>query len=672
MEQLLEPMLQWIQLNPHWAGLLVLLISALESLLVVGLFVPGSVIMFAVGAMVASGQMALWPTLGWAVTGAVLGDGTSYLIGRHYHQRLRVIWPFRNHPQMMAQGVDFFHRHGGKSILLARFVGPVRPLVPAVAGMLDMPPKRFFLVNILSALAWAPAYMAPGVLFGASLGLAAEVAGRLALLIGLLVTLLWFSWWLVRRIARTLQPHMASAQRRIIDWSRRHPALYPLAGALLDPEHPEARGMTILTVILVAASWVFLATLQQLTPDTLLGNLDLFVFHELQALRTPLADQWMLRVSHAGNAVVLYSFTGLICAWLLWQRYWRVVVHWLTAVAAVAILTQALKHYTMVSRPLADLNPLIGYAFPSGHASLSLAVFGFLAVAVARELPSSWRWTPYSIALFPVVAIGFSRLYLGAHWVSDILGGWSLSLVWITLLGIAYRGHPAPAIPLSRFVPVILVAVGLWLFMSALQPSLREPGYFAPEERWQTLSPTDWLENGWQALPVYRSDMRGLHRHPMNVQWAGTLQALEQHLASRGWREPTGLNPSSFMAMFASDPAVDTLPVLPQIHNGSVQALVRVKVMPDRGRLLAIRLWPTRFRLEPSQQRVWTGNASFLHRRSQTGLFSLLGTESDFDSPLRLFEQDVQPFIRAIHRATPLVQAPLQWQGRVLLIADLS
>ena len=136
--------MEWIQAHPNWSGLFVLVVSALESFLVVGLFVPGTIVMFGIGAMIAAGSMELLPTLLWAAVGAVIGDGTSYFIGRFYHQHLRVIWPFRKYPQMIGRGVDFFHRHGGKSVILARFVGPVRPLVPAVAGMLNMFRRALF------------------------------------------------------------------------------------------------------------------------------------------------------------------------------------------------------------------------------------------------------------------------------------------------------------------------------------------------------------------------------------------------------------------------------------------------------------------------------------------------------------------------------------------------
>ena len=105
METALAALMEWTHANPNWAGLVVMAVSALESFLVVGLFVPGSVVMFGIGAMIAAGHMELAPTLAWATFGAVLGDGTSYLIGRFYHQHLRVMWPFRRYPQMIARGV---------------------------------------------------------------------------------------------------------------------------------------------------------------------------------------------------------------------------------------------------------------------------------------------------------------------------------------------------------------------------------------------------------------------------------------------------------------------------------------------------------------------------------------------------------------------------------------
>jgi len=672
MEAALTSLMEWIQAHPNWASLFVLVVSALESFLVVGLFVPGTVVMFGIGTMIAAGSMELMPTLLWAAVGAVLGDGTSYFIGRFYHQRLRVIWPFRKYPQMIGRGVEFFHRHGGKSVVLARFVGPVRPLVPAVAGMLNMPAERFFLVNILSALLWAPAYILPGVLFGASLGIAAEIAGRLALLLAILLTLLWFSWWLVRRLSRTLQPHTQAVQLGILDWSRRHRSIEPLAAALLDPEHPEARGMTVLTGLLVLASLALLIIPRHLAADnSLLGNLDLYLFHWLQGLRSPLGDRLLIVVTEIGDGWLLYSFTALLSLWLLARKRWRAALHWLISVACVGLLTEALKLYTAVERPPMLNSEQMSYAFPSAHASLSVAVFGFLAVIVARELRSNWHWVPYSTAVFMVVAIGFSRLYLGVHWLSDVLAGWSLGLAWVALMGIAYRHHPAPAVSTKTFTPLAVSALLLLVGFYSSQQLDKDLVFYRPLTTTPvSLTKHDWIDGGWKALPAYRDDLEARRVHPLDLQWNGDIQAIETHLKNRGWQFRKSAEAHNMLALFNGDAGIRELPVLPQVHQGEAQQLLLVRELADDSRLLALRLWKTEYRIADRQSPLWVGNVAYLLVDARLRLLRFLRTDTDFNSALDLFLEDIGDVaVQRVRRDIPTDADKLAtWDGRVLLI----
>jgi len=673
MEALLADLLQWIEAHPNWAGLVVLLVSALESFLVVGLFVPGTVVMFGIGAMIAAGTMELAPTLLLAAIGAVIGDGTSYFIGRFYHQRLRVMWPFRNYPQMIGRGVDFFHQHGGKSIVLARFVGPVRPLLPAVAGMLDMPARRFFLVNVLSAILWAPAYILPGVLFGASLGLAAEIAGRLAVLLIILLALLWFSWWLMRRLSRTLQPHAQAIQQGILDWSRKHRHIEPLAAALLDPAHPEARGMTVLTGLLVLASWAVLTIPSHLTTDTLMGNLDLYLYHWLQTLRSPLGDRLMIITTQIGDGRVLYSFTLLLSLVLLVRRRWRAAVHWLLTVVIVGLLTEALKQYTSVARPPLLDNSLMNYAFPSAHASLSVAVFGFLAVLMARELRSNWHWVPYSSAVFLAVAISFSRLYLGVHWLSDILAGWSLGLVWVALMGIAYRRHPAPAVSTRILAPVALLALVLITAVHSSQKLDRDLALYRPLATAPvSLTKSDWLNGDWKLLPTYRDDLKGRHSQPLDIQWSGERLAIASRLLADGWRKPRSADLHGLLELFNGDATVEDLPVLPQVHRGESQQLLLVRDSSDKSRLLALRLWETEYRLSDRQTPLWVGDVTWLSIEEDYRLFRFLRTDRDFSGALDLFlEQLDAAGIRQVQRhLSDTETGAVSWDGRLLLISE--
>jgi membrane protein DedA with SNARE-associated domain/membrane-associated phospholipid phosphatase len=671
MDAVLHALMDWTRANPNWAGLVVLLVSALESFLVVGLFVPGSIVMFGIGTLIAAGHMDLQSTLAWAALGAVLGDGTSYFIGRHYHQRLRVIWPFRRYPAMISRGVDFFHKHGGKSIVLARFVGPVRPLVPAVAGMLDMPPSRFFLVNVLSALLWAPAYILPGVLFGASLGLAAEVAGRLALLLVIILLLLWLSWWLVTHIARMFQVHAQALQMGILDWSRRHRHIQPLAAALLDPHHPEARGMTVLSMLLLAASWAFVMIPQHLPSGNLFGNLDLYLFNWLQNLRIPFADHLMVLVRQIGDPRLLYGFSASMSLWLLWRKQWRAALHWLITVSCVGVLTVLFKSVTEVERPPLPGNAELGYAFPSAHASLSVAVFGFLAVVVARELRSSLHWIPYTLAACLVVAISFSSLYLGAHWLSDVLAGWSLGLAWVALMGIAYRQHPAPPLPVALFAPLCVAALVLGTVLNGSLQYDRSVALYQPSAPMlEPLSRQHWLHGGWRSLPGFRDDLESQQHHPMNVQWLGRAADISARLHAQGWRSPRIASPESLTGLFNSKADIEKFPVLPQIHQGASQDLLLVHPLQDDPRLLALRLWRTAYRETDSDLPLWIGNVSYLYIERRLRLLRFLRTDVDFNAPLDALTGYLSAFAsqRVGRRHSPAATTRVQWDGRTLLI----
>jgi membrane protein DedA with SNARE-associated domain len=153
---------EWIIDNPNWAGMAVFTISMCESLAVIGLFIPGIIAMSIIGGLVSADILAIVPTLLWAIGGAIAGDGISYYIGHHFRDHLPLYWPFRRFPQWLERGKSFFIAHGSKSIVIGRFVGPVRPFIPVVAGMMGMKPRTFLMANIFSAIIWAPIYMLPG------------------------------------------------------------------------------------------------------------------------------------------------------------------------------------------------------------------------------------------------------------------------------------------------------------------------------------------------------------------------------------------------------------------------------------------------------------------------------------------------------------------------------
>lgn len=633
---LFHALLEWIQHNPNWAYTAVFLIAALESLAIVGLFLPGVAIMFGVGALVAADALALWPTLAWAAAGAIAGDGFSFWLGRHYHQRLRVIWPFRRYPALMNRGVDFFHRHGGKSVILARFIGPVRPILPAVAGMLDMPPRRFFLVNAFSALLWAPAYTLPGVVFGASLGLAAEVAGRLAALLLLLVAVIWFGIWLTRRSLYYLQPRAGFLLNRIQDWGRRRRWAEPLVAAVLDPAHPEGRGLASLVILLAITSlllsWLF---------GGWLSGLDLFLFEALRELRTPIADQVLVIITTLGEPTVLYSVLVSGCLWLALRGRYKAAAHWSATTITITLLTYLLKQVIDSASPSPFYDGMSTYVFPSLHASLGVAVYGFLAVLIARELTPVRRWLPYVGASILIIPIAFSRLYLGVHWLSDVLGGLALGLATLALFGIAYRRHPAYPLHWRSLTLVALLALGIssgWSLEHNYQTQLAHYEEALPKVN---LRSTDWWENEWRTLPAQRHDFHADARQPLNIQYSGELDPLRFTLTDQGWQVPVAMSIISSLQWLVPDPDLQALPVLPQVHDGQHDQLRLVRFSADGKHVYVLRLWATRAHLTQPDNPLWIGNVTELQLHRRLHLFSYFITVPDNPQGLALLRQDI-------------------------------
>ena len=161
---------------------LAFLLAGAEAFPVIGALVPGTAIIVGLGVLVPGGTLAMWPLIGATAAGAVVGDGLSYLFGRHNKQRAMAMWPLRTKPGLLAAGEAFFARHGSKAVLISRFLPGVRAAIPMVAGMSGMSAVRFYAVDICAAALFALAHIWFGMALGASLTVLHAIAGRLVVL----------------------------------------------------------------------------------------------------------------------------------------------------------------------------------------------------------------------------------------------------------------------------------------------------------------------------------------------------------------------------------------------------------------------------------------------------------------------------------------------------------
>ncbi|HEV8678477.1 MAG TPA: DedA family protein [Stellaceae bacterium] len=166
MQDLAPPLLDFIKTHQSWAIAVMFVTAFGESLVLLNLLFPGTALLIAAGALVKSGGLSFLPVIIGAVAGAVLGDAVSYWLGRRFGHGILRVWPFSRHPEMLSSGIRFFARHGGASVFIGRFFGPIRAVVPLAAGIMQMPRGRFWVANITSALVWAPLLLFVGDVVG--------------------------------------------------------------------------------------------------------------------------------------------------------------------------------------------------------------------------------------------------------------------------------------------------------------------------------------------------------------------------------------------------------------------------------------------------------------------------------------------------------------------------
>lgn len=426
MGQWLDSLTGWLTLNPQWLGLAIFVVACVECLAVAGIIVPGTVVLFAVAVLAGNGALSLGETLLLGYTGGLLGDAISYALGRRFHQNIRGLPVLRNHPQWIGTAESYFQRYGIASLLVGRFIGPLRPMLPMVAGMLDMPLPRFIGVSLIAAAGWSVAYLLPGWATGAAMRLplpegfwlqAGIVAAGFAVVLGVSVHTTWRSH---------------NRGTRLIALA----CLLMLAGLFFG--------------------WPYLTHLDQ-------GLMTLIQEH-----RSATVDHFVVIVTRVGDFRTQFLVAALLCILLLLLRQWRHAIFAGSTLLFTALANGSLKWWFARARPEVLSEPLTSYSMPSGHSSASFAFFLTLAVMAGRGQPPRMRLTWLLLGALPALAIASSRVYLGVHWPTDVMAGAMLACcVCAASLSINQYRQPLPALPLRAWWLIVPACIAL-LGFSAL------------------------------------------------------------------------------------------------------------------------------------------------------------------------------------------------------------
>ena len=413
-----------------------------ETLIGLGYFIPGSTLLLFLGVLAGQGYLDIKTLFLFAVAGAYLGDITNYHLGRRYGVTLLKKPRLHLSGRMIDSAHRFLNTHGAKSLFFARFLPGLKESISFLAGSLKMHRGKFLVWDFLGAVGWSLEFIGTGYLFSASLGLAQVWLSRtvtvVALLVFLLILLYMLKRFFVRNapIAKSIALSLWNAflnTKQVRAFTLSHPKLTAFLHRRFDRSRFSGLPLTLFTLAFLYVLALFGGIVEDiLTKDPIIYADRIFANLVVQ-WRTPEMTTFFTWVTYLGKwEVVLFFLAAATLILSVYRKFNELISLYLSVVGSVLFVYLG-KMAFQRPRPETALYFEPTWSFPSGHALIAVSFYGFLGYLLMTQKGESFR-TKVNIFFATVILallIGFSRIYLGVHYLSDVYGGFLLGTLWV-------------------------------------------------------------------------------------------------------------------------------------------------------------------------------------------------------------------------------------------------
>ena len=611
----IQPLSLWLYTHPNWALFITFLISFSESLAIIGTIIPGSVTMTAIGILAGSGVLRIDLTYLAATLGAIAGDGGSYALGAIFSDRINTMWPFSKYPKWLIYGRDFFEQHGRSSVFIGRFFGPMRSIIPVVAGMMHMNHWQFFIANTLSAIGWAILYVTPGVLIGAaSTELPPDAASRLCLFILLLIAMIWLTSLGIKSLfiysKHILRIHLNNFWLSL----KHHPQLSFIAQRITPSDELNHYPTAILTLSCLFFFIMSLLIVELVLLDSPVDQLDLAAYQFFLSLRTQAFDVLFIIISLAISPLpVLTLITGSLL-YAIYDQNYRPLKYWLSLLMscglAVFLLTYIADINTLNPLTLTVLSPF----FPDLNLTIATATYGFLIFFMGDNYRSNVIASLRILFITILVFGGLARLYLGDNLLTSIVAAYSIGLFLCILHWIIYRlrrsnpSRPQQLVYLLCMLVILASCVTNFLYYKKM---FREHHQQLPQ---YVLTEKAWWNQTQPILPIYSTNRFGQHIGFLNIQYLGSIKKLQDTLVHEGWKK----HPDSFFytLILRAGGQNHHVPLITQLVQNKKPCLMMSYSTANNESQLILRLWRSNYHLNNNRQPIWIGSVSPLLQKT--------------------------------------------------------
>ncbi len=391
--------------SEHTIYFLAFVVAFVESLPVIGIVFPGIIVVVFLGFLASNGNdISFWMIAFFVNFGFIVGECISYIIGRYNLHHILLSHFSLFNTERLDSCRQFFKKHGGKSILVGRFVGVVRPFISLTAGLSYMPIWRFLFYTVVSTFLWSILYLIIGYTVGINTYLLNNLTTVFSVIALVCVVSGLFCYYVMR--SKYWCEYIVNLQRIC---KKCFVNKYFFISFILG---------------VLSISWTMLKI------NGLLVDVDTDLLFLARSLHNETLTLLIIIITELGSFKI-GVLVMLILSGYLYLKHKSLVSIIYTNVffIVMCLLNSFIKIFFDISRPPLEnrLVSAISYSFPSGHALVSMVVYGLMAYFLIHSLENGYlKIFVLSIFSVLILLIGFSRVYLQVHWPSDIIGGYLL------------------------------------------------------------------------------------------------------------------------------------------------------------------------------------------------------------------------------------------------------
>jgi membrane protein DedA with SNARE-associated domain len=635
LETSIKNLSEFLHHHPNYGQIFAFSIAFLESLPIIGTIVPGIITMSLIGSLIGSRTLPATSTFISIVVGALSGDFLGYYLGLKGQGFIKNSILFKRYHHLFQWGEDFFNKHGSKSLLIGRFVGPLRSTIPLIAGILKMPQYLFTLAIIPTAILWSLVYLTPGFLLGAY---AIDIPHDLVVECLLYLSLATLLFLIIHKHSNI----RVKCEQHALFWIR------------ADHQH------AIMNIVLCCFGFAIISYIVINTMGVTVINSTLYSF--FMSLHTETLNILAVGSSCLGDKYSLAVVYLVIVGYYITVREYPSAIIFIACGLGCALCIQVIKYTVLFTRPAFAETIIQGPSYPSGHSAAIIT----LCMLMYSISPKNKCFKYIITALCIIIPLG--RLYLGVHWFSDIVGGVLLGMLFgflgSYLLSIVNQKHPKVS-----WIPIYLAA-GMMASTTFAQYNTRSyyaKSYTPPFPEIQLLKADEWAQQKPGFLPFIRKSRFDYPISALNIQYAGALTTLINQLTANEWK--TLPLYTSYNLLHALTHKDSHLPIIETLYLNQYPMATLYKETPSK-KTYTIKLWRSQYAL--NHHSIYFGSIS-----KQTLPYKWILSEPEVEKRARFNITDTLTntlgslsvnTIKINHSKIPRSLSSLDWDGKILLI----